>query len=165
MLKKILARIGLVLAALFLVAQFIRPEKNIGDPQSPTDIAALYPVPTDVNALLRTSCYDCHSNATRYPWYAEIQPVGWWLNQHITEGKRHLNFSEFGKPNLRWQYRKLEKIAEEVEERAMPLPSYLIAHVDARLSDAQRERLIVWTKDVRRHLEEQHPEERFERER
>ncbi|MER3525299.1 MAG: hypothetical protein C4326_14965 [Ignavibacteria bacterium] len=76
MLKKILARIALVLAALFLVAQFIRSEKNIGDLQSPNDITVLYPVPADVQSMLRTSCYDCHSNATRYPWYAEIQPIG-----------------------------------------------------------------------------------------
>ncbi|MER3525300.1 MAG: hypothetical protein C4326_14970 [Ignavibacteria bacterium] len=74
-------------------------------------------------------------------------------------------FSEFGKRNLRWQNRTLEEIAEEVEAQAMPLPSYLIARADARLSDAQGERLIAWTKDLRRLLKEQHPEERIEPER
>ncbi|HXG01327.1 MAG TPA: heme-binding domain-containing protein [Bacteroidota bacterium] len=152
MMKKLLQRAALVLLVVFVAIQFIRPEKNVSHAEQPNDIAARFSIPDDIRAILRTSCYDCHSNTTRYPWYAEIQPMGWWLNSHITEGKKHLNFSEFGARPLNWQLRKLEEIAEVVREGEMPLPSYLVVHRDAALSSQQKERLISWSDELRQRL-------------
>jgi hypothetical protein len=163
MVKKILKGIGIAVAALLVIVQFVRPEKNTGGAPTDGDIAATYDVPADIQTILRTSCYDCHSNNTRYPWYAEIQPIGWMLNRHITEGKRELNFSEFASRKPRWQYRKFEEIVEQVEKAEMPLPSYLLAHADARLSDEQKARLISWAREMQLRIKNDHPDESFER--
>jgi hypothetical protein len=90
--KKIL--LGLLFA--LLVVQLFRPNKNQSDVKQVNYIATVYQVPTETGVILQTSCYDCHSNNTNYPWYGNIQPVAWWLNNHIVEGKEELNFSEFG---------------------------------------------------------------------
>ena len=70
-------------AALALVAQAIRPTRNLGEVAGPNHISTKTPVPAEVEAILQRACYDCHSNATRYPWYANIQPVGWWLAEMV----------------------------------------------------------------------------------
>ncbi|MBZ4152212.1 heme-binding domain-containing protein, partial [Escherichia fergusonii] len=79
---------------LFVAAQAFRPAKNNSNDTS-KDISKSYVVPENVKAILAKACNDCHSNNTKYPWYAEIQPVAWWLNDHIQDGKKHLNFNEF----------------------------------------------------------------------
>jgi hypothetical protein len=145
---KILKRITLVLVAVLLILQFIRPTKNIADGPQTSDISSRLIVPPDVLSMLHASCYDCHSNATRYPWYAEVQPVGWLLNNDIQEGRQHLNFSEFATYPLRRQFIKLQQIGEQVDGEDMPLPKYLIMHADAKLSPEQRERLVAWTNAV-----------------
>ena len=92
MIKKIV--IGL--AAGLVVIQFFQPEKNQAAELSPNDIAHVYSdMPTDIKTLLQNKCYDCHSNNTKYPWYAHTQPVAWWIANHVKEGKQELNFSEF----------------------------------------------------------------------
>ncbi|MFM8485102.1 MAG: heme-binding domain-containing protein, partial [Bacteroidota bacterium] len=92
-----------------------------------------YAVPENVMAVLKPACYDCHSNQTRYPWYAGIQPVAWWLAEHVNDGKRHLNFDEFTTRKIAVQNHKLEEIIEMVKEEEMPLGSYTWTHADARL--------------------------------
>jgi Haem-binding domain len=143
MVKKIL--IGL--AALFVVIQFIRPAENNSNDESQS-ITTKYNVPKDVESILKSACYDCHSNNTTYPWYAKIQPVLWWLDHHIDEGKREVNFSAFTARRIAIQNKKFKEIAEQVETKEMPLPSYTYAglHADANLTDAQRQTLIQWAK-------------------
>ena len=85
MLKKILKKSFQILLLVFIIIQFIRPAKNKSEGISNNDISKIYPVPENVQAILKTSCYDCHSNNTVYPWYASIQPVSWWLDDHIQE--------------------------------------------------------------------------------
>ena len=160
---KILKRVLLVLGGLFVVLQFVRPSKNASDGNSPNEIGTKFNVPQDVQTVLQTSCYDCHSNTTRYPWYAEVQPVGWWLNDHIQDAKRELNFSEFGSYRLRRQYRKFEDISGEVGEGKMPLPAYLIIHTDAKLSQAQKERLVSWANAMRDSMKAMYPVDSLER--
>ena len=146
---KIIKRILFVFLGLLLIAQFIRPSKDVSNNKTINDISEKFILPQDVANMLRTSCYDCHSNETYYPWYAEVQPIGWWLNSHILDAKRHLNFSEFASYSPRRQYNKLEDIAQQVNEGSMPLPSYLIIHTDARLSQEHKERLITWVNATR----------------
>lgn len=137
-------------AVLLLGAQFIRPEKNLSPLHpGPDDLTVLRPPPADVQAVLQRACFDCHSNQTRYPWYAEVQPIGWWLSNHVKEGKSHLNFSTFGSYSAKRQSRKLGELVEEVEGGHMPLWSYRLAHKDARLSPAEITALTDWADAVR----------------
>ncbi|MEO6251844.1 MAG: heme-binding domain-containing protein [Ferruginibacter sp.] len=157
MLKKILKRTFQILLLAFIVIQFIRPEKNKAAGISKNDISTTYPVPANVQSILKTSCYDCHSNNTVYPWYAKIQPVTWWLNNHIQDGKKDLNFSEFASYNIRRQYKKLEEINELVKENEMPLDSYLWIHKYAKLDDQQKLTLANWVTAVRDTIKASYP--------
>jgi len=106
--------------------------------------------PTDsIETLLKTSCYDCHSNHTVYPWYNKIQPVSWFLEDHIKEAKKELNFSEFGAYSNRKQKSKLRSIVSQIRDDKMPLSSYTLIHRDARLSDSQKSLLENWLNDLR----------------
>ena len=154
MLKKIL----IVLAVIIIIIQFIRPEKNDSNDLT-FDISTKYEVPDNVNQILKVACNDCHSNKTEYPWYANVQPVAWWLNDHIIDGKRHLNFSEFTKAPIARQNHKLEETIEMVEKKEMPLESYtyLGLHSEANLTDEQREIIINWAKDQMAYLTANYP--------
>ncbi len=138
-------KIILGLVAFLLGIQFIRPTKNVSNDQT-FHIATNYTVPLRVNTILQSACNDCHSNKTTYPWYAEVQPMGWWLNKHVTDGKKDLNFSTFTKLPIAVQNHKLEEVIEMVKEGEMPLPSYtyLGLHADAKLTNEQRELITVW---------------------
>ena len=138
-----------VVAALVLI-QFFRPEKNLSAATpGPQDLIVMHQPPAEVRDVLQRACYDCHSDHTRYPWYAEIQPVGWWLANHVTEGKEHLNFSTFGGYSLKRQEHKLDEVIEMVREKEMPLASYKLTHADARLTDAEIQTLTAWAEQVR----------------
>ena len=149
--KKILKTIGILLLIALVIIQFIRPEKNINTSENSMakDISKVYVVPADVHTILQTSCYDCHSNNTKYPWYANVQPVAWWLNDHIKEGKKELNFSAFADYRIRRKYRKLEEIVELVDENEMPLSSYTFIHRDANLSKDQKKSITTWATALR----------------
>lgn len=159
MLKKILKRTFQILLLAFIVIQFIRPAKNKSEGISNNDITKVYPVPENVQAILKTSCYDCHSNNTLYPWYSQIQPAAWWLNNHIEEGKRELNFSEFASYRIGRQYRKLNEINEQVKEGEMPLDSYLWIHKDAKMDEQQKLTLANWVTSVRDSIKANYPED------
>jgi hypothetical protein len=143
--KKIL----IVLLVLFIGIQFIRAEENNGSADTPQDMSHFVQVPEPVMNVLKTSCYDCHSNHTRYPWYSKINPVGMWLNNHIAEGKDEINFSDFSKYDVKRLDHKLEEIAEEVQEGHMPLPAYTFLHTDAQLTEDQTRLLVDWVKTER----------------
>lgn len=140
MIKKVLLGLGL----LFVAAQFIRPAKNISIAADTADISTKFTVPPAVKQVLQKACYDCHSNRTRYPWYAEIQPVGWWLAKHVNDGKVHLNFSEFATYSSKRTADKFDQISDEVSQQAMPLPSYKWGHPEARLTAAEMKLLTDW---------------------
>jgi Haem-binding domain len=157
MLKKILKRAFQILLLAFIVIQFIRPAKNKSEGIGSNDITKVYPVPENVQAILKSSCYDCHSNNTVYPWYSQIQPVAWWLNNHIQEGKGELNFSEFASYRIGRQYRKLDEVNKQVKEDEMPLESYLWIHKYAKLDEAQKLTLANWVTSVRDSIKAHYP--------
>ena len=141
-------RVLLAFFVLLIIAQFFRSEKNLGATGGPNDLTVKYAVPGPVKDLLQRACYDCHSNRTRYPWYSEIQPVGWWLAKHVSDGKNNLNFSEFGAYPTKRMVTRLEQISEDVSEKAMPLPSYTWAHRDARLTADEIKLLTDWAESL-----------------
>ena len=124
--------------------QFIRPAQNDNAGLMPGDITKHFSSPGNVQGILKTSCYDCHSNNTHYPWYAHVQPVGWFLANHIKEGKEELNFSEFGTYSTRRKQSKLKAIASSVKDGSMPLSSYTYLHGDAKLSSEAKVLIITW---------------------
>jgi hypothetical protein len=154
--KKSLRFIGLAIVVVCIALQFFRPEKNLGPATSPLDLLAVHPAPPEIRQLLSTACYDCHSDRTRYPWYAEIQPLGWWLAQHVRDGKQELNFSRFGSLSAKRAKSKLEACIDDLETKTMPLPSYTFTHHDARLSDAQIKSLVAWLEDTIDQVDAEH---------
>lgn len=136
----------LILGVVFLILQCIRPDFNNGDLKGENDIFHVVDVPDDVNAILTKACYDCHSNHTEYPWYAQIQPIGWWINDHVVDGKDELNFSEFASMKVKGQLHKLHECIEMIEENEMPLASYTKMHADAILTKEEKEKVITWAK-------------------
>ncbi|MDQ6843677.1 MAG: heme-binding domain-containing protein, partial [Bacteroidota bacterium] len=121
------------------------------------DITAKYTIPADVSNTLKTACYDCHSNHSEYPWYWSIQPVAWFMDGHINEGKHRLNFSEFAAYKIRRQYKTLDEINKEIKSGDMPLTSYTLIHRDAVLSDSQKLAISHWTTNTRKAIEAQYP--------
>lgn len=142
-------KIIIAVVVIFAAIQLIRPEANNGAADTPTDIAHAVQVPAGVMHVLKTSCYDCHSNRTTYPWYSRINPVGWWMNNHIEEGKAELNFSEFTAYAPKKADHKLEEIAEEVQEGHMPISPYLFTHADAKLNPEQVKLIVDWVQAER----------------
>jgi len=132
---------------------------------SANDIAYSHNVPDSVEQILKTSCYDCHSNHTFYPWYAKIQPVSLWLADHIKEGKAELNFSEFGSYSLRRQFHKLEEINEQVKNNEMPLTSYTIIHRDAKLTPEQKLLIANWAVALQDSFKTNYPADSLKRKR
>lgn len=137
--------------------QLFPPDKNNNGINASKGIGTIVPMPDTVSQLLRTACYDCHSNNTNYPWYTNIQPVGWWLSSHVEEGKKYLNLDEFaaiapknGKTAKQRQQDKLQEMAESLREGWMPLDSYLWTHKAAKLTDGQKKLLINWTDSARK---------------
>ncbi|CAN5276569.1 heme-binding domain-containing protein [soil metagenome] len=148
--RKILAKkkqILISILVILVVIQFIRPEKNSGSADGPNDITQFTTVSPEVKKILEVSCYDCHSNHTVYPWYSNVQPVAWWLNDHVNEGKGEVNFSEFKSYRVKRQMRKFHEIAKQIEEEEMPLNSYLWIHGNAKLDASQAKLLLDWAKE------------------
>ena len=148
--KRIFKKLLQLLVIVLVLFQFYpRPEKNTSTQIGKNSIEIVHAIPSPVLSILKTSCYDCHSNNTAYPWYSRIQPVALWLDDHIREGKSELNFSEFGSYSIRRQYRKLEEMNEEVKEDEMPLKSYTFIHGDAKLGQEQKLLLANWVTALR----------------
>ncbi|MFY8186194.1 MAG: heme-binding domain-containing protein [Bacteroidia bacterium] len=137
-------KIGIVILVILVIIQFIRPTRNKSTEVQVNDITVAMNVPADVMTVLKTSCYDCHSNNTNDMWYMNIQPIGLWVSNHIEEGKEELNFSEWVKYKPKRKAHKMEEIAEMVNEDEMPMSSYTIIHGEAKLSAAQKKLLVEW---------------------
>lgn len=163
--KKIIKSIALLLFAALIIIQFFRLEKNLSsiDGPEPNDISKVYSVPQEVSTILETSCYDCHSNNTHYPWYANFQPVAWWLADHVKEGKKEINFSEFASYRIGRQYKKLEEINKQIEEGEMPLESYTLIHTDTKLSAEQKAIIKSWVTSTRDSIKAHYPEDSLKR--
>lgn len=137
------------LIGLLIIIQFFRIDKSVPEVNTNEDFITMENPPEEVKNILQKACYDCHSYATVYPWYAEVAPVSWWLADHIEEGREHLNLAAWGSFDLKRKKHKIDEMIEEVEEGEMPLKSYTIMHSDADLSDEEKELLITWLKKLK----------------
>ena len=134
---KIVKIIALILLVGFVGIQFVPTDLNQSDTVPKTDFLLVNNTQENISALLQESCYDCHSNNTEYPWYNKVQPVGWFLEDHINEGKEELNFNEWDAYSNRRKNSKLKSIISQVKDDEMPLASYTLIHKDAKLSNSE----------------------------
>ena len=111
--------------------------------------------PENVRKILSESCFDCHSNSTKYPWYDNITPVNYWLNDHVKDGKKHLNFSDWSTYSLKKKEHKMDELYEEVEKGEMPLNSYTWTHSEANLTQEQISEMVAWGKSVQADYKQQ----------
>ncbi len=153
-----LKKIAYILLAALVIIQFFRPERNTASGAQTNAIANKYAVPANVNGILQKACNDCHSNNTVYPWYANIQPVAWWLADHVNEGKGELNFDEFLTYSPKKAHHKMEEVIEMVKEGEMPLNSYTIIHRNANLSQEEKVAITDWASGVMKEIEGVSPE-------
>lgn len=143
-------KICLGLIVVFIGIQFIHPTKNLSAVSpGPNDITTRHATSPEVKAILAKACDDCHSDNTRYPWYAKVQPVSWWLAGHVNDGKRHLNFSQFGTYTAKRARKKLEETVDQTKKHEMPLFSYTLIHREAKLTDAEIAALSAWADAIR----------------
>jgi hypothetical protein len=138
---------GIVIAAVAAAAQFARPTRM--NPPVQSDLTA----PVEVTTMLRSACYDCHSNETRWPWYSTIAPLSWLMQHDVNRGRERLDFSQWAEyasdPGTAAQ--KLEKIAQFVTRGDMAPWHYRMLHPTARLTPRQRDTLIGWVNQETSH--------------
>lgn len=134
MFKKILLGLGVIL----VVIQFIPVERD--NPPVTQEIDA----PADVVTILETSCYDCHSNKTEWPWYSYVAPVSFLVAGDVHDGRKRVNFSEWDKYDEKKRAKKMEAMVEAIEEGGMPLPKYFITHPDAEMDSKKIKTLKDW---------------------
>tara|TARA_R100000544_G_C2223709_1_gene59201 strand:+ start:1208 stop:1660 length:453 start_codon:yes stop_codon:yes gene_type:complete len=149
---KIVKIIAIVLLVVFVGIQFIPSSRNQSDSVPETDFMLVNDVPENIQKKLQVSCYDCHSNNTQYPWYNKVQPVAWFLEDHIKEGKAELNFNEWDSLSTRRKTSKLRSIIKQIENGEMPLDSYTFIHRDAKFSEAEAEEIINWVTQLKNSL-------------
>lgn len=140
MIKKIL----LGLLAVLLILQIFQIDKTNPASEPGQDFLSTMDVPDNIQTVLKDACFDCHSHETKYPWYTYVQPVGWWVKDHIDHGRKELNFSTWASYEPKRARHKLEECFEEIEDSGMPLKSYTLIHGEARLTKDQRDLLVDW---------------------
>lgn len=132
--------------------QFFPTSRNQSDTIPKTDFMMVNEVPKEVENSIKTSCYDCHSNNTDYPWYNKVQPVAWFLEDHVEHGKEELNFNEWADYSGRRKNSKLKSIISQIEDGEMPLTSYAIIHGDAKLSEEQKKEVVSYMAQLKKNL-------------
>jgi hypothetical protein len=142
---KVMRWLVVVLACLFVVAQFSRPARTNPAVDQSLAFQSQLQVSPQVAAIIERSCGDCHSNKTRWPWYSNVAPVSWFVIGHVNDGRAAMNLSEWGLMDRDRQARKLRNICEEVEDGAMPLSSYTPLHPGSKLSSEDVKILCDWT--------------------
>ena len=133
-------KITLIMIAILLAIQLIRPEKT----NPPIDQSLTLKAPENVMKILKNSCYDCHSNETKWPAYAEIAPISWNIIGHVNDGREALNFSQWKTIDPKIKIARLKRSIKTINNGMMPLSNYLFMHDKAKLSDAQKRVIIQW---------------------
>ena len=134
----------LVLAAIFIIIQFIPYGKPSNQPLSGKDLFEVADLPQDVGIIFKNACYDCHSQLVKFPWYSHVAPVSWLVARDINEGREHLDLSKWGDLSKKDKLKALDKIGEEVSEENMPMKIYTVMHAEARLTKAERDLVVKW---------------------
>jgi len=138
---------GLIIVFLLVLIQFVPAGLPDTIAENENDLLYNNQIPEQVAVILKTSCYDCHSNETNYPWYSYVAPVSWLVGKDIREGREELNFSEWESLSKINKAKHLDNIIDEVSDGDMPMNIYTIIHTDAKLSSEEIEQLANWAED------------------
>ena len=150
--RTVLKIVAILLVVLVVGIQAIRPARTNPPVDESQTINAKTQMSPEVASIIDRSCRDCHTNKTVWPWYTNVAPVSWWLSNHVNDGRRAMNMSEWGKLDPNRQDRKLRQICDEVQDGVMPLSSYTPMHPMAKLSDQDKKTLCDWTAKERERL-------------
>ena len=127
-----------VLIAIILLIQLI-PVNKSNPPVSAEIITS-----TEIKSILEKSCYDCHSNQTRWPWYSKIAPVSWGISYHVKEGRSYVNFSYWQTLTFEQKNNLKQEIFKEISNNKMPIKSYTLIHRNAGLTNEEKQQLTLW---------------------
>jgi heme-binding protein len=147
--------VGAIVVGMFVLAaaiQLVRPARTNPATDPLRTLQAMVPVSPQASAVLERGCRDCHSNDTKWPWYSNVAPVSWFVIDHVNHGRSHFNYSDWAKYDAKRRREILEDSCAMARKKEMPLPSYLWAHGDARLSAADVAALCEWTDSALRTL-------------
>ena len=150
--RRVLKIVAILLVVLVLGIQAIRPARTNPPVDESQTIVAMTQITPQVASILDRSCRDCHTNKTVWPWYTNVAPVSWWLSNHVNDGRRSLNMSEWGKLPPDRQERKLRQMCDEIQDGNMPLSSYTPMHPAAKLSEQDKKTICDWTDQERQRL-------------
>jgi hypothetical protein len=140
--KRIVKWVVVALVIVFAALQLVQPSRT--NPPIKTDFLKATAAPPDVAAMFRASCYDCHSDETRWPWYSYVAPMSWQVAQDVNDGRPHVNLSEWPADNPDLARKKIENMSDEIDDGDMPLKKYTLIHKDARLTSQERDTLTQW---------------------
>jgi hypothetical protein len=142
--KKTLRTVGLIFIVALIGVQFIPVDRSVPEVNPEKDFLILTSAPVEVAELMKKACYDCHSYETTYPWYAQVAPFSWMIQNHVNHGREHLNFAKWSELPVEKKLHKMEECAEEIGEGEMPLKGYVALHSEAKLTNEQRAMLVDW---------------------
>jgi hypothetical protein len=148
--RKLLRILAVLLPGAIIAASLAgsrRPPANANAP-----FLAGAQIPPEVRSHIERACLDCHSDATRYPWYSYIAPVSWLIDGDVRKGREHLNFSRWSEYPVIRRERCLSEIANQLQDGGMPLAIYTVIHRDAKLSKADADAIFEWTQAERMRL-------------
>jgi len=144
-LRKFVKWLLIVVACLFVIAQFKRPARTNPAFDQSMAIESTMQLDPKVAAIFDRSCMDCHSNKTRWPWYTNVAPVSWFIIDHVRFGRNHMNLSEWGTYSPSERKALLDEICKMVSGDFMPLSSYTPLHSGSKLSDADKKLMCEWS--------------------
>ena len=130
----------------FVLIQFIGIDKSAPKVEPYLDFISMELPPKEIETLIKTTCYDCHSYETKYPSYSAVAPISWSIGSHVSNGRDHLNFSIWGNYEKEVQKDLLYKCYKQIGARQMPLASYLLFHKEAKIEHSKLEEFYNWFK-------------------
>lgn len=137
-------KIGIAVVVILVLMQFKRIDKTNPEFNDAEDFITITQPPEEIATLIKNACYDCHSHQAKYPWYSNVAPISWLLENHINEGREHLNFSTWGTYEAKKADHKLEECMEEIKKGNMPMKPYVLMHSEAKMTDEQKTTLVAW---------------------
>jgi hypothetical protein len=152
--RKFLKWGGIAVLLLFIGIQFIQPDRTNPPVDESKTIFAYVNVPGEVKSILERSCYDCHTQHTKWPWYSYVAPVSWLVASDVKNGRAMLNLSAWGDYSARKRIARLDQICQELMDDAMPIKPYRLLHPGAALSQAEVDLICNWVDTERDRLME-----------
>ncbi len=133
----------MIIIIILIIIQLIPIDKS----NPPIDQNIALKAPKEVEGILKKACYDCHSNETKWPFYANIAPLSFSISSHVKEAREALNFSEWKNIDPKIKTKRVQRAIKTIKNGMMPLSTYLWLHKEAKLTKEEKRVLTTWLKD------------------